>query len=367
MTEHRRPPWWPEGEAFPQAGADARRTRARFFRRMFMAFVAFFILSVALATALVIAVANAFGAALSFHPAGLLVVFVLVLLFGSMAGRAVRGSVRPLADLVEAAGRVETGDYAVRVRERGPREMRGLARAFNAMSARLERSEGERRRLLADVTHELRNPLAIMQGNVEALIDGVHPADAEHLGAILDEIRILSRLIDDLRTLSLAEAGALALHRETVDLGTLATDAVRSFAPQADASGIALGTEVEAGLPAVDADPLRVREVLANVIGNALRHTPRGGSVTVAVASASPGLAISVRDTGSGIEPEVLPHIFERFARSKGSPGAGLGLAIAKSIVTAHGGEITATSESGRGTEIRITLPAAPAASPGRV
>jgi len=169
---------------------------------------------------------------------------------------------------------------------------------------------------------------------------------------------VLSRLVDDLRTLSVAEAGALALHRESTDLGALARDVVASFTPQADARGVDLRTDLAAGLPSVDADPVRIREVISNVVANALRYTPRGGSVTIAMAGDPAGIAVSVRDTGEGIAPEVLPHLFERFARSEGSPGAGLGLAIAKGIVTAHGGDIRATSGGG-GTEIRFTLPAA--------
>lgn len=333
--------------------------RARFFTRLLIAFFVFLAVAVGLTTLLVLAVSAAFGAETRVHPGAFVIAMVVWVTIFALLGRSLRRFGRPLGDLIEAAGRVEAGDYSVRVSERGPGEMRGLARAFNDMSARLQRSETERRRLLADVTHELRTPLTVMQGNVEALIDGVHPADAEHLAAILDETRVLSRLVDDLRTLSLAESGALALHREALDPGTVARDAVASFTPQADAAGVHLGVEVEAGLPPVDADPVRAREVLANIVANALRYTPRGGSVAVSVRRGEHAVALAVRDTGPGIAAEVLPHVFERFARSSTSPGAGLGLAIAKSIVEAHGGAIAATSEAGRGTEIRFTLPIA--------
>lgn len=287
---------------------------------------------------------------------------VVLLLFGT-AARGFRRFAAPLGDLIDAAESIEAGNYGVRVRARGPRELRSLASAFNSMSGRLESSERERRRLLADVTHELRTPLTIMQGNLEALLDGVYPADAAHLEPILDETRVLSRLVDDLRTLSLAEAGALTLHREPTDVGQLLTDSVASFRIQADAAGIELASAVDGVLPQAEIDPVRMREVLSNLLSNALRYTPRGGTVRVGASIADGKLRVSVRDSGPGIAAEALPHIFDRFYKSDESRGAGLGLAIAKSLVVAHGGEIEATSELGQGTEMRFTIPVAPEAS----
>jgi two-component system OmpR family sensor kinase/two-component system sensor histidine kinase BaeS len=225
------------------------------------------------------------------------------------------------------------------------------------MSARLETSEEQRRRLLADVTHELRTPLTIMQGNLEALLDGLYPADAEHLEPILDETRVLSRLVDDLRTLSLAEAGALTLHREPTDIGDLVSDSVVSFRTQADGTGITLASAVEDALPQIEVDPVRMREVLSNLLSNALRYTPPGGRVRVSASASDGKVRVSVKDSGPGIAAEVLPHVFDRFYKSEESRGAGLGLAIAKSLVVAHGGEISATSTLGQGTEMLITLP----------
>jgi len=250
------------------------------------------------------------------------------------------------------------------VRPRGPRELRSLARAFNAMSARLETSEDQRRRLLADVTHELRTPLTIMQGNLEALLDGLYPADAEHLAPILDETRVLSRLIDDLRTLSLAEAGALTLHREPTDIAALVADSVASFRAQADGQGVALTAAIDGTLPQTEIDPVRMREVLSNLLSNALRYTPHGGSIRVGASASDGRVLVSVRDTGPGIAADALPHVFDRFYKSEESRGAGLGLAIAKSLVVAHGGQIEAVSAPGQGTEMRITLPVAEATSP---
>jgi signal transduction histidine kinase len=281
---------------------------------------------------------------------------VVLLLFGT-AARGFRRFAAPLGDLIDAAESVEAGNYGVRVRARGPRELRSLATAFNSMSGRLESSERERRRLLADVTHELRTPLTIMQGNLEALLDGVYPADPAHLEPILDETRVLSRLVDDLRTLSLAEAGALTLHREPTDVGQLLTDSVASFRIQADAAGIELATALDGVLPQADIDPVRMREVLSNLLSNALRYTPRGGTVRVGASVADGKLRVTVRDSGPGIAADALPHIFDRFYKSDESRGAGLGLAIAKSLVVAHGGEIEATSAPGQGTEMRFWLP----------
>ena len=334
--------------------------RGRFVRRAaafaFMAFLFFAFVVAAFVTLLVniFSSAGAGGSAL-FVP--LAVLAVVIVAFGFARG--LRRLVVPLGDLIDAAESVEAGNYSARVRPRGPRELRSLARAFNAMSARLESSEEQRRRLLADVTHELRTPLTIMQGNLEALLDGLYPADAEHLEPILDETRVLSRLIDDLRTLSLAEAGALTLHRESTDIGDLVSDSVASFRTQADGAGISLVSAVEDGLPQIEVDPVRMREVLSNLLSNALRYTPRGGSVRVGASASDGKVRISVKDSGPGIAAEALPHVFDRFYKSEESHGAGLGLAIAKSLVVAHGGEIEATSVPGQGTEMRVTLPVA--------
>jgi signal transduction histidine kinase len=291
---------------------------------------------------------------------------VVVLALGiaaiSVAGRSIGRAAAPLDDLVDAAGRVEAGDLSARVEERGPREVRTLARAFNAMGARLESDEASRRTLLADITHELRTPLTVIQGNLEGLIDDVYPADEAHLTAILDETRTLGRLIDDLRTLALADRGALDLRREDIDLAVLAHETVEGVRPAADAAGVAMTVrEIDSDLPPVSADPTRIREVLGNLLSNALRHTPRGGSVNVEVdRSGSSLVSVTVRDTGPGIAPDVLPRVFERFVRTPDSPGSGLGLAIARDLVEAHGGTIAAESPAGNGTAIRFSLPARP-------
>ena len=273
--------------------------------------------------------------------------------------RLARGVGPPLDALVEATGRVEGGDYSARVPEvtRGPRELRHLARAFNTMTSRLEADEAQRRRLLADVSHELRTPLAVIQGNAEAIVDGVYPADAEHLGTILEETRVLSRLIEDLRTLSLAEAGTLTLHREPTDLAILAAEVGRSFEQLAGASGAHIEVDVPDDLPLLDVDPIRLREVLANLVANALRYAGSGGTVRITGRATQAGVELEVVDDGPGIPEDLLPTVFNRFAKAPESRGSGLGLAIARAIVQAHGGRISADSGPGRGTTIRIVLP----------
>jgi signal transduction histidine kinase len=322
-----------------------------------MFFVLVAVLSIGAATFLFWTLASALGSAdiggnVLRGGAILLLLFVLIL-----TTRSARRVARRIGDVIDAVGRVAAGDLTTRVAERGPAYTRSLARAFNAMTSRLEASEEQRRRLLADVSHELRTPLSVVQGELEAIVDGVHPADTAHLSAILDETKILARLVEDLRTLSLAESGALALHREPTDIGALAKDAVGSFSQQAEESGITLGADAPAGLPLVDADPVRAREILGNLISNALRYTPSGGRVRVAAALVDGGVAVSVSDTGAGIAPEALGRVFDRFYKSAESRGAGLGLAIAKQLVEAHGGTISATSVVGSGTQISFTLP----------
>jgi two-component system sensor histidine kinase BaeS len=285
-------------------------------------------------------------------------VAVALLVGLATTGRAVRTSGAVLDELVDVASRVEAGDYSARVRQpvAGPRAVRDLVRAFDTMAARLEADERQRRSLLADVTHELRTPLAVVQGNLEAIIDGVHPADETHLSAILDETQILTRLIEDLRTLALSEAGSLSLHREPTDLSILAADVTAAFDASARAGDVAIENAVDELVPLLDVDPIRIREVLSNLVANAIRHTPAGGSIRITGRLEDRWVVLVVADTGSGIEPELLPHVFERFARSATTGGSGLGLAIARGLVELHGGTIAAASRP-VGTRIEVRLP----------
>jgi two-component system, OmpR family, sensor histidine kinase BaeS len=274
--------------------------------------------------------------------------------------RGVRRAAAPLGDLIEASGRLEAGEAGAQVEVRGPREIRALVQAFNSMSARLAADTEERRRLLADVSHELRTPLTVIQGNVEGMLDGLYPPDRPHLERVLVEARQLERLVEDLRTLSLADAGALPLHREPTDLGVLAADVVAGFEPQAAEGGVDLSVEAE---PVVSQslDPRRMRQVIGNLLSNALRHTPRGGSVTVTVRSAIDAVELVVADTGSGMDASVATRAFDRFSRSGEHAGAGLGLAIVRDLVRAHGGDVSLESVAGTGTTVRFRLPLASA------
>ena len=365
----RRPPWWPEGEAWPPTGAAGwrmnRRYTGRFVQRAAFGLLAVFILTVGGCTLTFWLTAAAAGGMhmphgmLTFSRVAPVAAIALLGLGLFLTVRGLRRVTAPVDDFMDAVARVADGDFAARVPEHGPRETRRLARAFNTMTERLQANEAQRRSLLADVTHELRTPLTVIQGNLEGLLDGVYPADAPHLTPILDETRVLARLIDDLRTLAQAESGTLALHREPTDLGVLCGETAAAFRSQAAAAGVILSLDVADDLPLANVDPLRLREVLTNLVANALRYTPAGGSVTLrgrAEPAEPTTIVLEVADTGAGIAPDRLPHIFDRFYKSPDSPGTGLGLAIAKNLVAAHGGDLTARSAPGAGTTMHIRL-----------
>jgi signal transduction histidine kinase len=229
-----------------------------------------------------------------------------------------------------------------------------LATAFRLAIRRVGGAFAEqdrlRRQLMADVAHELRTPLAILQGRIEGLLDGVYPRDETHLAELLEETRHLGRLVEDLGTLAHAEAGALELRKEVVDLG----DLLRDVAP---AMPRPIAVEVPADLPSIEADPVRIRQVLLNLLANALRHTPENGVISIVAQAQPQRVLIRVRDSGSGIAPEDLPRIFERFQKGSDSRGTGLGLPIARKLVQAHGGDVAIESAPGQGTEVTVWLP----------
>jgi signal transduction histidine kinase len=240
-------------------------------------------------------------------------------------------------------------DYTTRVTERGPHDVSLLAHAFNSMSERLQLNDEQRRRLLADVSHELRTPLTVLQGNLEGLLDGIYQPDTPRLESLVEETRVMSRLIDDLRTLADAESGTLKLQREPTDLGLLANEVIASFRAQAQSAGVSLVVEAASPqVPLIEIDPARVRQVLTNLIANALRYTGSGGSIRVQCELKDKAIAVTVSDTGRGIADQDLPHIFERYTKSSDSRGSGLGLAIAKDLVEAHGGTISVQSQIGQ-------------------
>jgi two-component system sensor histidine kinase BaeS len=352
-----RPPWWPEDEPFPPARPGGWTGKRRHFvRRIVVAVAVFFILMVLASAFVVHALSNASGPGTRRGLAPIVVVVVLVLAIVAV-GRSVRRMARPVGDVMDAAERVAGGDYSARVDERGPPDMRRLARSFNAMTERLSANEELRRNLLADVAHELRTPLSVIRGNAEGILDGLYPPDRAHLEPLLEETVVMARLLDDLQTLSTAEAGVLRLHRERVRPADLVDDAVAALRPRAVETNVRLEEHATADLPELDIDPVRIGEVLSNLLANALRHTPSGGSVTVSAGRAGEAIEFAVTDTGTGIAAGELPHVFDRFVKTADSGGAGLGLAIAKALVEAHGGTISAESQPGQGTTMRFTLP----------
>ncbi|MCX6021128.1 MAG: ATP-binding protein [Chloroflexi bacterium] len=360
-----RPRWWPADEAWPPSHGGPWSHGGPPFMRQLGCMVLVFVIMIALAAMavawLVIAAHGPMGPAGRGGPGGpfVLVIAVVLLLAAAGAARNFRRIAGPITEVMAAAQRVEAGDYTVRIPEprRAPPDLQALVRAMNTMTARLEADEGRRRALMADVSHELRTPLAIIQGETEAMIDGIHQPDAARLGAILDEVQVLSRLVDDLRTLVYSEGGALSLHREPADIGVLAAEAAEGFRSAAGRAGVALALDAPDELPLLEADPVRIREVLDNLLANALRHTPEDGAVNLAVRLEAAAIVITVSDTGPGIAPELLPHVFERFTKGAGSQGSGLGLAIAMRLVLAHGGEISAANPPGGGTVITVRLP----------
>lgn len=363
-----RPGWWPDNEAWPPDRKPPRWRRfGCLFGILFLAGV-LGLLSIALTVVgQIVATPGPLGLVVRVAAIGVALGIVIGL---ARIARALRGSSATLDALVDQAARVEAGDYTARIPldRPVPRPVRDLARGFNTMAARLEADERLRRDLIADVTHELRTPLAVVQGSVEAILDGVHPADEAHLGAILEETRVLARLVDDLRTVALSESGTLSLHREPTDLAILVGDVATSFAAAAAEAGVELVTSVTDDTPLLDVDPIRIREVVANLVANALRHARAGGTVeiiaepvrTASESRATAAIDLTVRDDGSGIDPALLPHVFERFTRDARSTGSGLGLSIARGLVELHGGTITAASPSAGGTEVAIRLPIGP-------
>jgi signal transduction histidine kinase len=296
---------------------------------------------------------------------GGLVALIAALVVGFFTFRAIT---RPIDQLTRAAHQLAQGDLSARVAvddhpaRLGADEISELGAAFNTMAGNLQQSEQVRRDMTADIAHELRTPLAVMRGNLEAMLDGVYPFDAEHLNPVLNQVNLLTRLVEDLRTLALAEAGQLPLEKRPGDLGALLQRATASFEAQAAAQQVALQTTIAADLPPVEIDPDRMQQTVGILIANALRYTPPQGSITVAARTDRASVTIEVADTGSGIAAEDLPHVFDRFyradkSRARESGGSGLGLAIAKSIVEAHGGSIAAESQPGQGTQLIIRLP----------
>jgi len=260
----------------------------------------------------------------------------------------------PVRQLTAAAEAIAAGDLSQRVSVRSGDELGELAGAFNIMTENLATSEAQRRQMVADVAHELRTPLSVLQANLEAMQDGVLPVDAAQLASLHEETTLLARLVADLRLLSLAEAGQLKLELREADLRELIGRAAERLQPAAEAKAVALEIDTAPDLPKVRVDADRFTQMIGNLVDNALRYTPGGGRITLTAGwggvSAPPRRpTVTVIDTGSGILPDDLPHVFDRFyrgdkSRTRASGGSGLGLAIVKQLAEAHGGRVWAES-----------------------
>jgi two-component system sensor histidine kinase BaeS len=345
---HHFPPRWKEGRRFLLPFA------------MFLGGIAFLFLT---AIGIVVYYATALGSG-DFHPkmatfaCAMPVVFLIIMaIIGSFTFRRYG---RPMTNIFSAIDSISEGDLSVRVPEHYPRQFGQLAKRFNHMVSELERNEQQRRNLTADIAHELRTPLHIIQGNLEGILDGIYEATPEHINNTLDETKLLTRLVNDLQTLSLAEAGQLPLHPTRFLLADLMDDLTSSFSTQAASLGIDLRSSIADPTKELTADYDRLNQVLSNLISNAIRHTPKGGTISIETVSIPSGVRIAVRDTGQGIPAEDLPFIFDRFWRGSKSRtervNSGLGLAIAKQLILAHGGTINVESVVGKGTTFIIEI-----------
>ncbi len=277
---------------------------------------------------------------------------------------------RPIARIAEVTRRYGAGERRLRAPVTGPGEVATLARVFNDTADRLSAEEAQRQRFTTDIAHELRTPLTVLKSELEAIEDGLMQADPETVGLLLQQVDLLARLVQDLRTLTLAEAGALTLRRDVLDLGPWVDRTVRTFGSRAAANGVRL--EVDAGtepFPA-DVDAERLQQVVNALLDNALRHTPSGGAIAVKVARSGPIVVVDVLDDGPGIPPESLPFVFERFyradpSRDRASGGSGLGLSIAAAIVRLHDGALEARRRPEGGAWFQMRLPLAGAGDTG--
>jgi signal transduction histidine kinase len=351
------PAWWPEGEQWPPLDPAMRWRRRRYG---FMRRVWFWIVLVWWLSGL-----GAFSifSRVSVRPVVWTDDRLLSLGLAAMIGAFAIGTVlfvrrvmSPIGDIVGAAHRIADGDLTARVPPKGPPAVRAVATAFNDMAERLALQETQRRELMADVAHELRTPLSVVQGRLEGLIDGVYANDVSQLEPLLEETRVLARIVDDLRTLANAESGVLTLEREPTDIGMLLRDAAEAVRDEAQRRSTTITVAEDRATPIVEVDPVRMRQVIVNLLANAVRHGG-GTPVTAEARVQADSLTIRVADRGPGIPADELPHIFDRFYKRKGSSGSGLGLTIARTLVRAHNGEITVTSDAGHGSTFIVTIP----------
>lgn len=295
----------------------------------------------------------------------------LTLLYGALIGGVIalvlgvvlsRTLTHPIRELTKATHAVSEGDLSQQVQVRSNDELGELARAFNKMSSELSRSVNARKQMTADIAHELRTPLSLILGHAEAVHDGVLPPSRENFEIIRDEATRLEHLINDLRTLSLADAGELSMQLQTVEPQRLVNEVASLYQYQSERKNITFSLDVAPHLPTIEVDPGRMTQVLTNILDNAIRHTPEGGTILLSAHALNDQVELAIHDSGPGLKADDLQRVFERFyradpSRQREDGGSGLGLAIAKSIVQAHGGQLSAESEPGKGLKVRVLLP----------
>ncbi|HWL48763.1 MAG TPA: ATP-binding protein [Acidimicrobiia bacterium] len=321
--------------------------------RPFIGIVLFLIIVSPFLAVAVVTVFRGFGGPGRYIVVGLGVLFLIGLF--EFARNGFRRTWAPIGALIDATKRLGDGETGVRIPINEPGPLAAVSGSFNRMAVRLEEEDERRRRLLADLGHELRTPLTVIRGEIEAVIDGLH--DPESLSNVIDEVDLMERLLEDLRVLTLAEAGRLQLHREPTDIEGVIGDVVSSFSTALDARNVTSRVVVEAGMGELDVDPYRLRQVLSNLVSNALNQMQDGGKLEISARLDEAAARIEVADSGPGISSDRLEQVFERFVKSGDSTGSGLGLSIARDLVEAHGGTIAAANRPEGGAMFTIVLP----------
>lgn len=348
--------WWADrkGEFWENPGRGAQ-TWQGFGRAMIFGVLFFFLFVTAVVLGFVWVVTSLFSAAGVFKVVAIILLIPVGMVVLGIVGATVASRTwRPVSDIIRAAGSLADGDYSARARPARARAMRPVVASFNDMATRLETAEDQRRRLLADLGHELRTPLTVIRGEIEAIRDGIHEPSPETLGLLVSEVEVMERLLEDLRTLSLIEAGSLALHPEPTNIEELLNEVAEGQRRRADEAGVIVS--VKADPVEMVIDPVRIREVVSNLVVNSLSAMPDGGSLRITAKAAGAGVIIEVTDSGFGIPDEELGQVFDRFHKGAASPGTGLGLTISRDLVAAHGGTLTIDSAAGIGTTVRVDL-----------
>jgi two-component system OmpR family sensor kinase/two-component system sensor histidine kinase BaeS len=287
--------------------------------------------------------------------------FILLLFLVIVATLLIRRFVNPLADVIYAARSLAAGKLDTRIPAEGPQDLRSLSESFNEMATALERSDRERRAMLADVAHELRTPLSVIRGRLEGIVDGIYSEDGPQVSMALEQTYLMQRLVDDLRLLTLVETRQLQFDKRDIDLANVIRSVIDMFSAEAQEKNISLSFSEQSGNLTTHIDPQRFEQVISNLVGNAIRYVPDGSRVWVTARGTSHGVQITVNDNGKGIPIEDLPYIFDRFwrkdkSRSRATGGTGLGLAIAKQLIEAQGGTIQARNLPEGGLQVLIGL-----------